>query len=179
MRNRYVLISKPNEKLLFDDIFRDSQNGGKYSKSIKDAMDTLFATGNTKFWNGTGNQFLYMALGYMGVNIVCNDKCHSYNRFTKTWNVEKQTKSVEYITIDNLKKLNLFNNKYTFDIVSTSFMGDKRYQVTHTTKEACPVVDYIKNRDKQKHKKQRVSEDVFSKYIKNNTKQNTKDDMER
>ncbi len=179
MKNSYVLISKPNEKLLFDDIFRDSQNGGKYSKTIVDKMEELSHTGKTQFWSGSENQFLYMALGYIGVHIVCNGKCHSYNKFTKTWNIEEQTKPVKYMSLKNFSKLNIYNNKYMFEKVSSTFLGD-RYEVTHVTKDTCPVVDYIKNRDNQRQRKQKVSKDLFNDYIKkHNAKQKTENDVVR
>lgn len=178
MKNSYVLINKLNEKLLFDDIFEDSQNDGKYSKTIIDKMEELSRTGKTQFWSGSENQFLYMALGFMGVNIVCNGKCHSYNKFTKTWKVEEQTKPVKYLSLKNFNNLNIYNNKYMFKKISSTFLGD-RYEVTHITKDTCPVVDYIKNRDNQR-RKQKNSKDLFKDYIKkHNTKEKTKDDVVR
>lgn len=177
MRNSYVLISKPNEKLLFDDIFRDCQNNGKYSKTIIDAVEMLNQTGKTQFWSGSGNQFLYMVLGYLGVNIVCDKKCYSYNNYKKLWNIAEQTKPVKSISVKNLKSLNINNRIYDFNIVSYFDLSDKRYEINNRTMGLCPVGLYIKNREKRNKKKDNIKSIV--KYINKKTKSNIKNDVVR
>lgn len=179
MKNSYVLINKPSEVMLFKDIFEDCQKGGKYSKTIIDAMKNLTKTGKTQFWNGVGNQFLYIALTYMGVGVVCDRNIYYFDKKTKFWGKQQFLDKINPIPIEQLNIIEMSKHRYNFKVVSNTIMDNKKYEIVDITKNTCPVIEYVEKHNAYKKRKN----NTVIKYINNQkskqTKVNTKNDVVR
>lgn len=148
MDEKYIVINKKLDKLLFLELINDHINGGPSAKNLHRHFERLGCDEyQTNIWQGVGNQFVNYLLGLMGADVCMGRDIFSFDWKNNEWKQRRGRPSGEKINLEenNLVKLN--GCRYAFLKSEYSLEGEVRYTIVNRTIERNLVMEKILSKE--------------------------------